>query len=114
MRPYHYKGASHWQLTLSSYMATIPIYVLGSAPKLALPSSTPDVADLVHAAKDRLLGAVVANNHLVLCTLFPPTIVRRPGLWPIPHDFTLLLKNNNNFISQVLHRSLQPQSTNNI
>src|SRR6218665_3232667 len=29
-----------------------------------LPSSTPDVADLVRAAEDRLLGAVVANSLL--------------------------------------------------
>ena len=33
---------------------------------------------------------------------------------PRPHDFTLPLKNNNNFVSRVLYRSLKPQSTNNI
>jgi len=31
-----------------------------------LPSSTPDVADLVPDAEDHLLGAVIANSHHVL------------------------------------------------
>ena len=79
-----------------------------------LQSSMLDVADLVHATEDHLLGSVVANIYHVLRLLFPPTIVRQPGLWPKPHDFTLPLKNNNNYISQVLYRSLELQSTSNI
>jgi len=67
---------------------------------------------LVHAAEDRLLAAVVASSHHVLHSLFSPTIVRRPGLRPRPHDFILPLKNDSNFISRVLHRSLQLHSTN--
>jgi len=63
-----------------------------------LPSSTPDVEDLVHAAEDCLLGAVVVNSNHVLRLLFPPILVRRPGLRPRPHDFTLPLKDDYNFI----------------
>jgi len=44
-----------------------------------LPSSTPDVADLVHAAEDRLLGAVIANKHHVLRPLSP---YHYPTTWP--------------------------------
>ena len=36
-----------------------------------LPSSTPDVADLVPAAEDRLLGAVIASSHHVLRPFSP-------------------------------------------
>ena len=36
-----------------------------------LPSSTPDVEDLVHAAEDRLPGAVVVNSNHVLRPLSP-------------------------------------------
>src|SRR6218665_3997454 len=79
-----------------------------------LPSSTSDVEDLVHAAEDRLLGAVVVNSNHVLHPLFPPILVRRPGLRPRPHGFILPLKDDYNFIHRVLYRSLQPPSTNNI
>src|SRR6218665_2906334 len=37
-----------------------------------LPSSMPDVEDLVHNAEDRLLGAVVVNSNHVLRLLPPP------------------------------------------
>src|SRR6218665_4191008 len=36
-----------------------------------LPSSTPDVADLVRAAEDRLFGAVVVYSHHALRPLSP-------------------------------------------
>ena len=36
-----------------------------------LPSSTPYVADLVHVAEDRFLGAVIAKSYHVLCPLSP-------------------------------------------
>src|SRR6218665_152279 len=83
-----------------------------------LPSSTPNVEDLVHAAEDRLLGAVTVT---IFCAFFSPKLrfggnpqVRRPGLRPRPHDFTLPLKDNYNFIPRLLYQSLQPTSTNNI
>src|SRR6218665_2011269 len=60
-----------------------------------LPSSTPGVEDLVHAAEERLLGAVVVNTNHILRHLFPPILIRRPGRRP--HGFTLPLKDDSNF-----------------
>ena len=72
-----------------------------------------DVADLVRAAEDRLLGAVVANSHNV-----PRPVFSIPMSGDLASGRDLMTSpchsKDNNFISRVLHRSLQPQSTNNI
>src|SRR6218665_3392721 len=52
------------------------------------------------------LAAVASCSAHVLQPIFPPLIARRPGLRPGPHDFTLPDKDDKNFISRVLYRSL--------
>src|SRR6218665_2434393 len=67
-----------------------------------------------------ITGESPGGNHRgssprpVLLTLSSYNCPATCSLRPRPHDFTLSLKNYNNFISRVLYRSLQPQSTNNI
>src|SRR6218665_1676796 len=52
------------------------------------------------------LPYVASCSAHVLRPIFPPLIARRPGLRPRPHDFTLPDKDDKNFISRVLYRSL--------
>jgi len=44
--------------------------------------------------------------HHVIRPLFPPVIIRRPGLRPRPHDFVLPDKDDCNFIPRILYCTL--------
>src|SRR6218665_2260446 len=52
------------------------------------------------------MAAVASCSAHDLRPNFPPSIARRPGLRPRPNDFTLPDKDDKNFISRVLYRSL--------
>ena len=71
-----------------------------------LPRETPEAAVLVGNAEDGLLAAVASCSADVLRPIFPHIIARRPGFLPRPHDFFLPDKDDKNFISGVLYRSL--------
>ena len=66
----------------------------------------PDAAVLVAEAETRLLALVVLRPHHVLRPLFPPVIIRRPGLRPRPHDFVFPDKDDCNFIPRDFYRTL--------
>ena len=53
------------------------------------PPALPDAAVLVAEAKTRLLASVALRPHHVLRPLFPPVIIRHPGLRSRPRDFIL-------------------------
>ena len=69
-----------------------------------LPPALPDAAVLVAEAETRLLASIVLRPHPR--PLFPPVIIRRPGLCPRPHDFVLPDKDDCNFIPRILFRTL--------
>jgi len=56
---------------------------------------------------NRLLAdSVISRADHVLRPLFPPIIIRRPGLCCHPHDFSLPTKDDSNLIPRILHRTL--------
>jgi len=70
------------------------------------PPDSPDAAALVAEAESRLLASVALWPHHVLRPLFPPVLNRCPGLRPRPHDFTLPNRDDYNYISRILYRTL--------
>jgi len=72
-----------------------------------LPPEQPDAESLVTGAENRLLTSVNHRHYHVLRPLFQHVIMRRPGLRPRPHDFSLPHKDDHNYISRVLHRTLK-------
>src|SRR6218665_2155645 len=67
-----------------------------------LSPALPDAAVLVAEAETRLLASVALRPHHFLRPLFPPVIIRRPGLRPRPHNFVLPDKDDCNFIPRIL------------
>ena len=70
-----------------------------------LPES-PTAAAMVADAENRLLASVISRPDHVFRPLFPPIIIRRPGLRRRPHDFSLPPKDDSNFIPRILYRTL--------
>src|SRR6218665_91236 len=69
-----------------------------------LPPALPDAAVLIAEAETRLLASVVLRHNHVLRPLFPPVIIRRPGLRPRPQEFVLPDKDDCNFIPRIIYR----------
>ena len=63
-----------------------------------------DIERQMTAADDNLLRAVVLNDRHILRHLFPSEKRRIYDLRPRAHNFTLPLKDNNNFIARFLFR----------
>ena len=71
-----------------------------------LPPRSPGVEEMVGAAEERLLQAVLRNDCHVLRGLFPPIVQRRYNLRPRRHNFELPAKDIKNFIPRVLYKRL--------
>ena len=68
--------------------------------------NSPPFSDVVLAAEDGLLSAVIFNSSHVLRPLFPSILSRRPGLRERSHPSDLPLKDDNNYIHRILYRLL--------
>jgi len=101
-----YAAPAWWGFARAVDRARIDSFIRRTCRMGYLPRETPEAAVLVGDAEDGLLAAVASCSAHVLRPIFPPLIARRPGLRPRPHDFTLPDKDDKNFISRVLYRSL--------
>ena len=83
-----------WQDTSWTFSAT-------NNPNGVSSAALPDAAVLVAEAETQLLASVVLRPHHFVRPLFPPVIIRRPGLRPHPHNFVLPDKDDCNFIPRI-------------
>src|SRR5688572_30019504 len=72
-----------------------------------LPPEHQDLDRMMEDADVRLLLAVNRNSQHVLRGLFPPTVCRPYALRPRPHEYELPKKDDHNFISRVLYRTIR-------
>ena len=72
-----------------------------------LPPEHQDLDRMMEDADVRLLQAVNRNSQHVLRGLFPPTVRRPYALRPRPHEYELPKKDDHNFISRVLFRTIR-------
>jgi len=101
-----YASPAWWGLTTAADRSKLDRFLLITQRMGFLSESAPNMPEMVYAAEDGLLRAVGQNTSHVLRSLFPPTITRRPGLRPRPHDFELPPKDDKNFIPRILYKTL--------
>ena len=78
-----------------------------------LPSHYPDLDRLIDDADFRLLKCVIWNLNHVLRSLFPPIVKRPYALRSRPHNFELPRKDDFNFISRVLFKTVRSVNSKN-
>jgi len=101
-----YAAPAWWGFAQAVDRARIDSFICRTCRIGYLPRETPEAAVFVSDAEDGLLAAVASCSAHVLRPIFQPIIARRPGLRPRPHDFSLPDKDDKNYISRVLYRSL--------
>ena len=101
-----YAAPARWGFSQAQDKDKIERFIAKAVRMGYLPPNNCDFEELVRGADKYMLSMVMHNRHHVLRPPFPPVLERRPGLRSRHHSFKLSLKDDKNFISRILFRSL--------
>ena len=102
-----YASPAWWGFTTANDRQKLQRFLLRAKRLGYLPPEHQDLDRMMEDADVRLLQAVNRNSQHVLRGLFPPTVRRPYALRPRPHEYELPKKDDHNFISRVLFRTIR-------
>ena len=102
-----YASPAWWGYTTASDRQKLQRFLQRAKRLGYLPPEHQDLDRMMEDADVRLLQAVNRNSQHVLRGLFPPTVCRPYALRPRPHEYELPKKDDHNFISRVLYRTIR-------